>query len=426
MNYADPFARPPEHEPAPGWDQSLANGAAGIALLHAAYAAAGVGDRATVHRWVAAMTRAPVAAHSDASLFQGAPAVAFALRSIQHTHGHVAYAGPLATLDRHIATLTRRRLDQAHQRLDRGRFPRLREFDLINGLTGIGVYLLEADHTELARDVLIYLVRLTEPIVVDGHSWPGWWTRHGPADQPSPNWPGGHANLGLAHGIGGVLALLAAAIRCGITVVGQVDAIECIDNWLDDWCCGNPYRPWWPGTVSAAEWTSGRLTRPGPQRPSWCYGTPGLVRARQLAALALNNTRRRQQAETVLASCITDDTQLAQLRDCSLCHGWAGLVHITEQVAADAAPATPLADLLPQLRARWHDHADQRHRRVSGRHGMLEGAAGIALTQHTFDRDKSPPGRWDACLLTTSPRLQRLTRKESDDQRARHRAGRPA
>jgi len=31
---------------------------------------------------------------------------------------------------------------------------------------------------------------------------PGWWTASGPDDRPSQSWPGGHGNLGMAHGIG--------------------------------------------------------------------------------------------------------------------------------------------------------------------------------------------------------------------------------
>ncbi|MGQ0839638.1 lanthionine synthetase LanC family protein [Actinokineospora sp.] len=155
MTYTNPHTPPPEHDPTPGWGQSLSNGAAGMALLHIAYAHAGIGDWATAHQWVKAMTRVPVAADPDACLYRGAPAVAFALS----TATQPAYAGVLATLDRHIAEITRHRLELAHERIDRAELPKLREFDLINGLTGIGVYLLQAGHTDLLHGVLAYLAR---------------------------------------------------------------------------------------------------------------------------------------------------------------------------------------------------------------------------------------------------------------------------
>ncbi|MGH8895742.1 MAG: lanthionine synthetase LanC family protein [Egibacteraceae bacterium] len=122
------------------------------------------------------------------------------------------------------------------------------------------------------------------------------------------------------------------------------------------WRCGTRSRPWWPGMISPNEWKARTVHQPGPQRPSWCYGTPGLARAQQLAALALGDVRRQRRAEAALAGCIADDTQLSQLGDTSLCHGWAGLVQTTWRAATDAGPDSELAALLPHLHARMEQH----------------------------------------------------------------------
>jgi class I lanthipeptide synthase len=242
---------PPPVDPAPGWSQSLFTGACGIALLHIERARAGGGDWDTAHRWAITTTRHPVTAHPDTSgLHQGAPAVAYAL----HTAGSPAYAPALATLDAHITTLARVRLQRAHDRIDAGWLPTLGEYDLIRGLTGIGAYLLHRHHGgALLDDVLAYLVRLTESLrTSEGHARPGWWTANAPDDRPSPDWPGGHANLSLAHGIAGPLALLALATRAGITIPGHAVATDRINNWLDRWQAGTGTRAWWPGTIRAA------------------------------------------------------------------------------------------------------------------------------------------------------------------------------
>ncbi len=239
-------------------------------------------------------------------LYRGAPAVAFTL----HAANQPGYAKVLATLDRHIFVITRRRLEKAHERISRGQLPALREFDLIRGLTGIGVYLLyRHGDSELTRDVLSYLVRLTQPVPVKSDVLPGWWCGNGPGDQPSPQWPGGHGNLGLAHGISGPLALLSAAARRGVTVTGHADAIRRICGWLDQWRNGTATQAWWPGMISLPEYRACTIQQPGPGRPSWCYGTPGLARAQQLAALALADPRRQRHAEQALAGCITDEAQ---------------------------------------------------------------------------------------------------------------------
>ena len=73
------------------------------------------------------MTRAPVIADPETcGLYRGVPAVAFTL----HAAGQPVYADALAVLDGHVATITRHRLTQAHERIDCGRLPELREFDL--------------------------------------------------------------------------------------------------------------------------------------------------------------------------------------------------------------------------------------------------------------------------------------------------------
>lgn len=183
MTHTDPLALPPEHDPGPGWGQSLSTGAAGLALLHIAYARVGL----------AGWDTRPSVGRRD--------------------------------------------------------------------------------------DVLSYLVRLVEPVIIDDQNLPGWWTGNGPADEPSEKWPGGHGNLGLAHGITGPLALMSTAMRQDITVSGQAAAIDRIYAELDQWRCGTGERTWWPGMISPAEWKTHAVQQPGPQRPSWCYGTPGLVRA---------------------------------------------------------------------------------------------------------------------------------------------------
>src|SRR5206468_664968 len=157
----------------------------------------------------------------------------------------------------------------------------------------------------------------------------------------SPRWPGGHGNLGMAHGIAGPLALLSTTMRRGITVTGQVDAIGRTCAWLDQSRTGTGPRAWWPETISAPVRHAGTVRQGGPGRPSWCYGTPGLARAQQLAALALADPRRQRLAEQALAGCVADERQLAQLGDASLCHGWAGLLQATWRVAAEASNPEP-------------------------------------------------------------------------------------
>ena len=391
----DTLAAPPTAD-VPGWGQNLASGAAGIALLHAHHARAGTGTWATAHRWATAMIQQPVTAHSDSiGLFQGAPAVAYAL----HTADQPAYQTALDRLDAHIAAATRERLARAHDRIDRGDLPRLREFDLIRGLTGLGTYLLHRHgHADLLREVLSYLVRLATPIHHDGALMAGWWTLNGPADEPSPVWAGGHANLGMAHGIAGPLALLSTAMRRGITVGGHADAIARICAAFDRHQCGTADRPWWPESISRPNWTTRAYSQRLPPRPSWCYGVPGQARAQHLAAIALADPIRQRDAEHALNACLHDPRQLRQLVDASVCHGWAGLVLTAWRAAADAQHID-IIDSLPPAIADFRDFLTGFRPPMS--HGLLEGATGVRLTSLTVTAKEATFPAWDACLLIT-------------------------
>ncbi len=339
------------------------------------------------------MTSAPVKADPDSSLFRGAPAVAFALQAADKP----AYAKALVTLDGHIEHVTRERLRRAHERIDQGQLPALREFDLISGLTGLGVYQLRRHGGgELLREVLSYLVQLSEPVPHGGQTLPGWWTSNDTADHPSDFWSGGHGNLGLAHGITGPLALMSSAARRDINVPGQTEAITRICAWLDQWQQGDGLTTWWPGTVRVDELKVNAIQQSGPQRPSWCYGTPGIARAQQLAGLALADQPRQRQAETALFGCITDDAQLTQLDDVSLCHGWAGLLQTTWRTAADAGQNSPLAAELPTLVSRLDSFVGSG---ASLDEGLLEGSTGVHLARLATASTVESLSAWDACLL---------------------------
>ncbi len=377
------------------WAQSLADGAPGIALWHIERARAQVAGWQPVHRLAVAMTRQPVRAHPEvATLFWGAPAVAYAL----HAAGQRAYRTALDMLDHTIATLIRVRLDAAHRRIEDRQLAQAREYDLINGLTGLGAYLMHRHHDhQLLREILGYLVRLTRPIQANGETLPGWWATGSPDRRPSPRWDAGHAGFGMAHGIAGPLALLSAAMRRGINVHGHGDAIHTICAWLDQWQRGNAGRAWWPEVIDRHAHRTGTSRLGGPHRPSWCYGTPGIARAQQLAAIAVGDPARACRAERALAGCLTDHRQLALLTDAGLCHGWAGLVHTARRAAADARTSN-LAAAADEAATRTWQRLREQGTPAAG--GLLEGATGIALasTGSCPAPSAAQPG-WDTCLL---------------------------
>ena len=350
--------------------QSLSNGAAGLALLHLE-----TGDhqaaRAALHEAVAD----GVSIAAGASLFYGAPALAFVLA----TTDQPAFARARASTAAGTATVTRRRLEAAHRRIDQRERPPYAEYDLIRGLTGLGVVARRLDDLDLLRDVLTYLVRLTEPI--DG--LPGWWCPHGP-NRTKPGPAGGHSNHGIAHGITGPAALLALTLLDETRVPGQEQALTTICQWLDTWQRQAGEGAWWPQYVTLDDLDQGEPSQRGPLRASWCYGTPGIARAQQLAARALRDTARQDVAESAFTACLEDPTQLARLTEPGLCHGTAGLLTTARRIATDARTTIALAPLL-QLH--------QRTTAADASPGFLDGSTGAGLAA------AGTTTSWDACLL---------------------------
>jgi len=364
--------------------QSLAHGHLGIALLHIERAHQDNCSWQTVHRQLAAI--GPLIDGDEASLFLGAPAMAYVLH--QAAADSDRYAGAVHALDRIVAEHTRRRLTAAHARIDRSEPTSFAEYDLFRGLTGLGALLLRRGDRQLGvlRGVLEYLVRLTEPLP---GTRLGWWVAHSPVNLGSPT-PGGHANAGLAHGITGPLVLLSLAELRGVTVPGQEEAIRRICQWLDQIRVSDHQGVHWP------RWTT--ATTPFHQHsdtPSWCYGTPGIARAQQLAALALGDADRKRMAERALLSCLADAHQLDRLTGQGLCHGVGGLLRTVQRVAQDADESAAFTRFLPQLSERFLAAETPTEA------GFLEGAAGAALAFEGVkaDEDETAGGDWDACLL---------------------------
>ncbi|MBP0456137.1 lanthionine synthetase C family protein [Streptomyces montanisoli] len=347
--------------------QDLSEGALGMALLDIERR-----DLSTARRHLARATARGVSTGSNASLFHGAPALEFVL-----SRAHSADDDVRAAVDRVVDA----RLAAAHRRQATGALPHLAEWDLVRGMTGLAALLLSRrPPAPRLPDVLACLVSLAQHGRCEGRMVPGWWSPVGPDGKEMA---GGHGNNGMAHGIAGPLAVLSLALRAGVSVPGQEEAVDTFATWLDRH--GAHY---W---TTAAHLDTDQPPAAEPARQSWCYGQPGIARAQQLAAHALRDPARRQRAEDTVETILTDPLRLARITDSTLCHGWAGLLALARAVAADSpAPARfiPIIhDLQRRLAADWERLPKP---------GFMEGRAGARLALDATDTTG-----WTRVLLLT-------------------------
>ncbi|MFE0380031.1 lanthionine synthetase C family protein [Streptomyces inhibens] len=396
--------------PQPPWHGlALSEGHPGVALLFAELSRTAPAHRTALHAHLTAAAR-ELPAPSGGCLFEGAPALAFAARAARHAPDD--YAELLDHLDELVGAQLRALLAEESARLDAGRAGvRLGAYDTLAGAAGLARHLLldPARHPQLLRDTLSYFVRLTRPVRAHGRTVPGWWVPTQPAVDPDARFTRGHFNLGLAHGICGPLVLLARGWEEGIRVPGHEEAMARIADHL---LAFRRYDGLWPGAIGFDDFLSGdRAPAVDDNMVAWCYGTPGVARALYLAGRALDRADWRRTAVQALGDAL--GLRPPGATDSSLCHGWAGLLHLTWRMADDSGDRR-LAELVPRLAAPVLDAYDAalpfgfRYERpglppdrslAAHRAGFLEGAAGIGLALHTYATGRAPSGHWDAALL---------------------------
>jgi hypothetical protein len=328
---------------------SLNEGHAGVALVH------GATDRRTAHAHLSSALRGYRGSVRSA-LFHGGAAIGFAARVAAGSGP--GYRSLLSTVDARVAGAAGRLADDLLDRLRAGERPEPGHYDTVLGLAGLGRYLLAAgvEHRPALDRVLAALVVLAEA--------------------------GGVADLGLAHGLAGPLALLAIARMHGVRVAGQDEAIGLFAEELAARVIVDDVGSFWPNT------TEHDKTRAG-----WCYGTPGVAHTLHLAALAMAEPAWARLAVDTLRSVLDGPHERWRITDAALCHGASGLLHVTGRLAEHHGE---FAGYLPGLAEFVLDHPDPEPV------GLLDGAAGLALVLREFAdgrTDESSALRWDAALL---------------------------
>lgn len=410
---------------------SLSNGHPGVALLHAVLADNDPSLRKAAHEHLAAAV-AEAPSNGSAGLFGAHGSIAFAAAIVTTRSG--GYTKLLSALERALAHTALMIIDQQGARVRAGELGVPWEaYDVIVGLAGVGRELLLAIDSgrnecmdPLSR-ILAFFVTLSEPIDVDGHRVPGWWTppQRYLSEGDKELFPHGDFNLGLAHGISGPLALLAVTLLHGVEVEGQRDAMRRITDWLLTWLQDGDTGRWWPGRVPWDEQIKPRQARsvqPHTQ-PSWCYGVPGVARAIQLAGRALADPALERVAVAALLAVLRQPSRAWQFSDANLCHGYGGLLLAAWRIAGECADpelAGQIHRLIAEILARYdpaapfcfrhlawggipHGSADVERWSALDIAGVMEGAAGIALALLTatgnVSVDDQSAGAWDAALL---------------------------
>lgn len=274
------------------------------------------------------------------------------------------------------------------------------DFDLVSGATGLAAYGLTAEDANLGGDVsraeVLRLINwtLSEPpdraYFIQPHK-----THHIKTAEEFPN---GHLDLGLAHGIAGPLAAISLSTLQKHDLHNQKIAVERLADALLANRLHCDAQPDWPTVISPGKEVS-------PARMAWCYGNPGIAHSLMLAGQALDSDELRTMALSAFERIESRPFSAGQLNSPMLCHGFAGVVQIGLRLLA-AAPSDRLAQLSASLCEALVDSVeawiDSGHLKLedatdNSKHGFLEGAAGILLVLLSIRNCATMS--WDRALL---------------------------
>lgn len=282
------------------------------------------------------------------------------------------------------------------------------DYDLVSGLVGYGVYALERlprpSGAACLELVVERLAEIAEPRSV-GLAWPTPSRRI--AEEHRHSYPMGVDELGVAHGIPGVIALLARVCTAGVAEERARALLAGAVPWLLE-------QKLPAGGISVFPYGVGPQVSVRPARTAWCYGDPGIAVALLLAARAMDEPEWEREALGLARAIARRPPENCSIDDAGLCHGAAGLGHLLNRLYQ----ATGDSELLDAARA-WFGRAlayREPGRGIGGfstyapiedgdlvqpdwqdNAGLLTGSAGVALALLAATGSVEPA--WDRALL---------------------------
>jgi lantibiotic modifying enzyme len=286
----------------------LSGGGAGRALLYA-YLAEAWPDRGFDDLAVAHLDRAidQMAEHTmRAELYGGITGIAWVAEHLQGADGDDE--DPNRAVDEVL-------LDYL------GATPWSGDYDVISGLAGCGIYALERLPRAIAVEALTRVVTRLSELAVHTDAGISW--RRRPEmllPETRLQCPDGLYDLGVAHGVPGVLAVLAGAQAAGVAAALAAPLLDGAWRWM------MAHRAP-PDAETAFPYTIGGPPRV-PVRSAWCYGDPGIACAMHAAAQRAGNQAWIDDALAIARRAAVRPAERSGCVDAGLCHGTAGLAHI--------------------------------------------------------------------------------------------------
>ncbi|EKQ50560.1 MULTISPECIES: lanthionine synthetase C family protein [unclassified Clostridium] len=284
------------------------------------------------------------------------------------------------------------------------------DYDVIEGVCGIANYCMLFPNNEEMKQALRlivgYIIELCKDKTINGLVLPGWYisaeNQFSKVDQKL--WPEGCFNIGLSHGVPGMLLVLCNSTKCGIHLEDQDDSINKLVDFLIKFHISNDKENYWGSHISLEEYREGKVNSTN-SRDAWCYGTPGAAYSVLIAGKYLNNMEYIDEAVNAMKGAIN---RLRDIYSPTFCHGFSGIAYISNrfyEVTKQQDFKKAAIDLTDKILELYDEKAPfgfyNMEKSEEGMDyldyiGIIDGVTGIILTLLAIENGKKTP--WDCAF----------------------------
>jgi lantibiotic biosynthesis protein len=215
------------------------------------------------------------------------------------------------------------------------------DYDLMEGIAGILIYLKDEKDRDnelklLFDEAVEYLINLCGEFEHGDIRIPNWYI-------PSKNqflkseekaFPEGNFNLGISHGITGVLSSLVMCIEDYHDIHSIKSAISFLSDWLIENVTGGGDCLYWKKKLSLTSYKKGDSDYQDSLNFSWCYGDLSVARVLWKAGKALKNDDYKDFSMRIFTASFKEMKKY-NLVSSTYCHGIAGILHTVIEMSED-------------------------------------------------------------------------------------------
>lgn len=215
--------------------------------------------------------------------------------------------------------------------------PNMSNMECMGGLCGVGRYLLNYKNEEVVlqsiKEILTYTVEFMKLSEINGIKILGGICKI--EDDGGKEVIG--YNLGMAHGISGILSFLSISLINGVEVRNQKTTIQNIMQFLYRYKFSNEKSSFFPSDVTLEEY----INKSKPElyiSRTWCNGITGISRSIYLASKAIDDSMIKRDAINMILSTVKEakmDIENLGLISPTFCHGYSGYLSILNNFYID-------------------------------------------------------------------------------------------